>query len=204
MRDRPLRPGRDRTIGVRLLLVSGSLRATSTNTAVLRTLAEVAPEGVSCLIYDQLEDLRAFNPDADRLRLPPVVKRLQDVIHRADAIVFASPEYAGAPPGSLKNLLDWSIGDEHADSLYEKPVGWINASPLAATGAYTELRTVLGYAHARVIDAACIQLSVTTGMIGPDGRVSGEALRSALSRVAEILTSIVRQSAETTFEIGMP
>jgi NAD(P)H-dependent FMN reductase len=133
-----------------------------------------------------------------------VVKRLQDVIHRADAIVFASPEYAGALPGSFKNLRDWSIGDEHADSLYEKPVGWINASPRAAAGAYTELRTVLGYAHARVIDAVCIRLSVTTGMIGPDGRVSGEALRSALSRVAEILTSIVRQSTETTFEIGMP
>jgi NAD(P)H-dependent FMN reductase len=34
-------------------------------------------------------DLPALNPDADRSRLPPVAKRLQDVIHRADGMVFA-------------------------------------------------------------------------------------------------------------------
>jgi len=176
-------------VGLRLLLVSGSLRAVSTNTAVLRTLAEVAPDDVDCRLYDELEALPAFNPDAEGPSLPPAVQRLRDAIHRADAIVFSTPEYAGALPGSFKNLLDWSIGDDHADSIYEKPVGWINASPRVAAGAYAELQTVLGYAHARVVAAACVQLAVTSTMIGPDGRIADEPVRGELVRLVEVLAT---------------
>jgi chromate reductase, NAD(P)H dehydrogenase (quinone) len=95
-----------------ILLVSGSLRQTSTNTALLRTAAEVAPEGVECRIYGRLASLPAFNPDEDRHPLHPEVQRLRDAIHQADAIMSSTPEYTGALPGSLKNLLDWTIGDE--------------------------------------------------------------------------------------------
>ena len=35
--------------------------------------------------------------------------RLRGTIHEADALLFSTPEYAGALPGSLKNLLDWTI-----------------------------------------------------------------------------------------------
>jgi hypothetical protein len=86
------------TMGLRLLLVSGSLRSSSTNTAVLRTLADVIPDHVNCRFYEELEDLPAFNPDIDVAPLPPTVERLRDAIHRADAIVFSSPEYAGPCP----------------------------------------------------------------------------------------------------------
>ena len=37
---------------VRILLVSGSTRAASTNTAVLRTAPTVAPEGVTTELYE--------------------------------------------------------------------------------------------------------------------------------------------------------
>ena len=72
----------------------------------------MAPEGVECHLYDRLADLPAFNPDDDRHPLDPEVQRLRAAIHQADAILFSTPEYAGALPGSLKNLLDWTIGDE--------------------------------------------------------------------------------------------
>jgi chromate reductase len=179
------------TMGLRLLLVSGSLRSSSTNTAVLRTLADVIPDHVNCRFYEELEDLPAFNPDIDVAPLPPTVERFRDAIHRADAIVFSSPEYAGALPGSFKNLLDWTVGDENVDSIYEKPVGWINASARAA-GAYAELRTVLDYAHARIIEAACVHLPVSRSMIVPDGRMQNETLRVALSR---LVISLVESSS---------
>jgi NAD(P)H-dependent FMN reductase len=187
------------TLGFRLLIVSGSLRSSSTNTAVLGTLADVAPDHVNCRFYDELEDLPAFNPDKDVAPLPPAVERLRDAIHCADAIVFSTPEYAGALPGSFKNLLDWTIGDEKVDSIYDKPVGWINAASGAA-GAYAELRTVLGYAHARIIDAACVQLPVTRTMIGPDGRMRDEALRVALSRL--VVTLVESTSSEKSKQAG--
>jgi NAD(P)H-dependent FMN reductase len=178
-----------------ILLVSGSLRRMSTHTALVRTAAEVVPEGVDCVFYDHLGSLPAFNPDEDRAPLHPEVQRLRDAIHRADAIIFSTPEYAGALPGSLKNLLDWTIGDEDQGSIYQKPVGWVNASPRDANGAHGELRTVLGYANARVIDTACAQIPVTSQMVGPDGLVEDDRSRSALAGVvAAVATATIPAS----------
>lgn len=171
------------------MLVSGSLRQMSTNTALLRTAAQVAPEGVDCQTYDRLARLPAFNPDDDRPPLPAEVQCLRDAIHQADAIIFSTPEYAGALPGSLKNLLDWTIGDEQPGSIYDKPVGWVNASPRGAHGAHTELRTVLGYAHARVIEPACAQIPVSSQMIGPDGLVGDGTSRALLAGVVKALVA---------------
>jgi NAD(P)H-dependent FMN reductase len=170
----------------RFLLVSGSLRAGSTNSALLRTAAQVAPE-VDCQVYEGLARLPAFNPDDEGDPLPPEVHRLREAIHRADAVVFSTPEYAGALPGSLKNLLDWTIGDDHQGSIYGKPVSWLNASPRGADSAHSELRTVLGYAHARIIDAACARVPITTAMIGASGLVEDEASRNTLGEAMAAL-----------------
>jgi chromate reductase len=167
-------------VPTRFLLVSGSLRRASTNTALLRTASLAVPRGSTCRLYDRLGDLPAFNPDDDRHPLPPEVQRLRDLIHEANAIIFSTPEYAGALPGSLKNLLDWTIGDEQPGSIHEKPVAWLNASPRGADGAHGELRTVLGYAHARIMEGACIRIPVTSAMIGGDGLIQDDRTRATV------------------------
>jgi NAD(P)H-dependent FMN reductase len=146
---------------VRVLLISGSLRAHSTNSAVLRTAAVLAPAvSVVADCYEGLASLPAFDPDADVEPRPAPVRELLRRIHLADAVVFCTPEYAGALPGSFKNLLDWLIGDDDARSIYNKPVAWINASPRGAVLAHDSLRAVLGYAHAAIVDAACARSNV--------------------------------------------
>jgi NAD(P)H-dependent FMN reductase len=170
-------------------LVSGSLRRASTNSALLRTLAQLVPQGSTSHLYNRLGDLPAFNPDEDRHPLPLAVHQLRDFIHQADAIVFSTPEYAGALPGSLKNLLDWTIGDDQIGSIYEKPVGWVNASLRSAEGAHRELRTVLVYAHAQVVDSACIHLPVAPTMIGPDGLIQEDTARATLRVVLDELAA---------------
>ncbi len=178
----------------RLLLVSGSLRSASTNAAVLRTAIEIAPAGVDCHLYDGLGRLPAFNPDDDQDPLPLGVAGLREAIHRASAVLFCTPEYAGALPGSLKNMLDWTIGDQQPGSIYGKPVGWVNASPRGAHGAYAELRTVLGYANAHIVDMACIDLPVTWGIVGPEGTIANDAERQALVGVLASLLAAARAS----------
>jgi NAD(P)H-dependent FMN reductase len=82
---------------VRILLGAGSLRSGSTNSAVVRT----APEGVTTTIYDGLGDLPHFNPgdDVDGEPLAPAPARLRAQLDGADAVLFCTPEYAGALPG---------------------------------------------------------------------------------------------------------
>jgi NAD(P)H-dependent FMN reductase len=174
---------------VRFLFVSGSLRDASTNTAALGTALELAPEGVQCHLYDGLARLPAFNLDDDHPPLPPAVESLRGAIHEAAAVVFSTPEYAGALPGSFKNLLDWTIGDDQPGSILDKPVAWINASPRGADGAHSELRTVLSYAHATIVDEACVHVPVTTAMIGPDGVVADEPSRAVIAGALAVLAA---------------
>jgi NAD(P)H-dependent FMN reductase len=169
----------------KVLLVSGSLRRASTNTALLRTAERVSPSGVEAVLYEGLDRLPHFDPDLDHDPLPPAVTHLRRAIHAADAILFCTPEYAGALPGSFKNLLDWTIGDDQAGSIYEKPVAWVNASasPSGAADAHESLRKVLRYAHADVVEVACASIPVTREAIGDDGLVADAGVRTLLARV---------------------
>jgi NAD(P)H-dependent FMN reductase len=175
---------------VRILLVSGSTRAASTNTAALRTASAVAPPGVDALLYDGLADLPAFNPDddAEGAELPGSVRDLRAAIDAADAVLFCAPEYAGALPGAFKNLLDWTVGA--IPGLGGKPVGWVNvAAPGRGAGADAELATVLGYVTAAVVPGACRRVPVGHGAVGADGLVADPAVRTALAEVLAALAT---------------
>lgn len=117
---------------MKLLAISGSLRALSSNTVLLRAAAALAPAGVEVVFYNGLGDLPHFNPDLDTdlddPKLPPLVRDLRAQIGAADGILISSPEYAHGVPGSLKNALDWLVG---GSEMPGKPVALVNASPHA-------------------------------------------------------------------------
>lgn len=173
----------------RILLVSGSLRSASTNTAALRTAVAVAPPGVDAVFYEGLAELPHLNPDDDAEPLHAAVAELRAEIRAADAILFSTPEYAGALPGSFKNLLDWSIGDDQPGSIYEKPAAWVNTSPRGAAGAIGELRTVLGYAHASIVDDACLDVPLTPAALDADGLVADPASREQIASALKALAA---------------
>jgi chromate reductase, NAD(P)H dehydrogenase (quinone) len=171
----------------RVLLVSGSLRSRSTNTAVLRTAQDSAPEHVVTVMYRGLAELPHFNPDDDVDPLPQAVAVLRAAIRAADALLFSTPEYAGALPGSFKNLLDWTIGDEQPRSMYNKPVAWINSSFRGADDAHDSLRKVLGYAHSTIVEEACVHIPVTSTMVGDDDLIAEASVRREIARVLDLL-----------------
>jgi chromate reductase len=166
---------------MRVLLISGSTRAGSTNGAALVTLRAVAPPGSTTVMYEGLAGLPAFNPDDDREPLPVAVAELRAEISAADALVFCTPEYAGTLPGSLKNLLDWTVG---GTEISAKPVVWINvAAPGRGHGAIATLETVLGYVSADIVHAGCLELPIPRDMIGGDGLVADPTVQDSLATV---------------------
>lgn len=183
----------------RVLLISGSLRAGSTNTALLRTAPEVAPTGVETTLYEGMAALPHFNPDDDAEGAPvhPAVAALRAAIRDADALLLSTPEYAGALPGSFKNLLEWTVGDA---STYRKPVAWVNAArgaaPTGAADAHASLRKVLGYVHAEIVEDACVRIPVPRGAVGEDGLIADAAIRVALAEVLAALAAHVARTGE--------
>lgn len=112
---------------LRILAISGSLRARSSNTELLRALAAVSPPTMRVALYDGLAELPPFNPDLDEDGAvpPPAVERLRSLVDAADGVVICSPEYAHGVPGALKNALDWLVS---GFEIPDKPIALLAAS----------------------------------------------------------------------------
>ena len=140
-----------------LLGLSGSLRASSTNSRLLQATLRLAPPGTTWTIYDGLADIPAFSPDLDGAdeQVPPPVRRLRELLRAADAVVVCTPEYAHGLPGALKNLLDWHVG---SGELVNKPVAAISAGPGETGGgrAHTSLLTTLAAMNAALPPGAAL------------------------------------------------
>ncbi len=164
-----------------ILLISGSLRGGSTNTAMLRTARAVAPAGISASLYEGMDGLPHFNPDDDLEggQLAAPVAALRARLREVAAVLICTPEYAGALPGALKNLLEWTVG---GGELYGKSVAWINASgraaPKGGADAHESLRKVLGYVGADIVEDACVRIPVARDAIGPDGLIADSLIRA--------------------------
>lgn len=178
---------------MKVLLISGSTRAGSTNTIALATARALAPADVTAVLYQGLADLPAFNPDHDVDVVPEPVAVLRREIQSADAVLFCTPEYAGTLPGSFKNLLDWTVG---GGEIYEKPVAWVNvAAADRGHGAEQTLATVLGYVGASVVEPACRHIPLDRSAIAADGTVTDPRFREEISEFwATLLSHVERDS----------
>jgi NAD(P)H-dependent FMN reductase len=165
---------------MRLLAISGSLRATSFNTAALQAAVAAAPAGVEIVLYNGLGNLPHFNPDMDAGEPPETVKALRREVGSSDGLLLAVPEYAHGIPGAFKNALDWLVS---CVEFPDKPVALINASQ-RATHAQGHLREILVTMSARLIDRASITLplmgrNLDAAVILADPELVGQ-LRAAL------------------------
>jgi chromate reductase len=138
-----------------VLGISGSLRRDSHNSALLGAAGELLAErGVEFEVYDGLKAIPAYDEDDDVGEGPVAVARFREALARADALVFATPEYNSSIPGLLKNAVDWASRPLATNPFRNKPVAVIGASTgmFGAVWAQAELRKVLGATGARVVD----------------------------------------------------
>jgi chromate reductase len=178
---------------MRVLAVSGSLRAASHNTALLRAAAALAPEGVEVELYQGLDLLPPYNEDRDTGEPPFEVARLRREIGDADAVLIATPEYNGTIPGQLKHAVDWASRPYGRDSsLWGKPVAVIGASvsDYGALWAQDHLRNALGIAGARVLDDE-LPVGKAQNRFGPEGGLTDP---ETAERLAEIVAALVSHS----------
>jgi len=139
---------------MRILGISGSLRRDSHNTRLLRAAAEMLPPGAELELFDGLGDVPPYNEDVDVEPAPAGVERLRRAIADADALLISTPEYNASVPGVLKNAVDWASRPFPDNALRDQPAAVIGTTTglFGAVWAQAELRKVLRYAGARVLD----------------------------------------------------
>jgi chromate reductase len=164
-----------------ILLVSGSLRRGSHNTALLREAANALPSGVSHEWLTGIAALPLYSEDDDGERPPAAVERVRRTIAEAEALLIATPEYNGSIPGGLKNLVDWASRPFPGNALRDKPVAVFGASTgiFGAIWAQAELRKSLRSAGAHVIEAELAVGGADEAFL-PSGELRDPGLATAL------------------------
>jgi chromate reductase, NAD(P)H dehydrogenase (quinone) len=138
---------------MRVLGVSGSLRSDSHNARLLRAAAALLPPEAELVAFDGLKAIPPFDED-DEHAPAAAVEAWREEIGKADALLFATPEYNHSTPGALKNAVDWASRPFATAVLRNKPAAVIGTSTgmFGAVWAQAELRKSLAAAGARVID----------------------------------------------------
>ena len=176
---------------MKILALSGSLRANSIHSALLRAAARLAPMGLTVTVYHGLGDLPLFNPDIEDRSIESVTNFHAQVAN-ADALLIASPEYAHGVTGTIKNALDWLVS--FAPFTY-KPVGILNASP-RAQHADAALREILKTMAAMVVEEASMTIPLLGANLDEDGMVSTPSVAAPIREALVALSEAVVRAAE--------
>jgi NAD(P)H-dependent FMN reductase len=111
--------------------ISGSLRAASLNSALLRAAAANMPSGAT-LEAGTIKAIPLYDGDVEKAQgLPPAVVALKEQIVAADGLLLVTPEYNNSIPGVFKNAIDWLSrpADDIPRVFGRRPVAVIGASP---------------------------------------------------------------------------
>ena len=170
---------------MRILAISGSLRARSANTELLRAAQLVADPSWTFDHYGGLASLPHFNPDDDfeGATPPEPVRDLRARIAAADALLISSPEYAHGVPGSLKNALDWMVSDA---AMIGKPIALLNASA-RSTFAHPQLAETLRTMSTRLVDDASLVIPLDGRRLDAAGIAADAALAGQLRHALDAL-----------------
>jgi chromate reductase len=177
---------------MKVLAISGSLRAASINSAFCRAAARLAPEGMSIRVLAGLGDLPLFNPDLED-NPPASVRALRSSIGSADALLIASPEYAHGISSVIKNALDWLVSFE---GFVAKPIAVVNTSP-RARHAYDGLREVLLTMSATLVPNASITLPLLGACVTEDEMVNSPTIAPRITRALAALADALASGKES-------
>jgi chromate reductase len=183
---------------IRLLGMSGSLRAGSYSNAVILTLREKFAGRADLRLYD-LAPIPAYNQDFEGDKRPPVVKQLLADIADADGLVLCAPEFNHSIPGVLKNAIDWASRPSFQSVLAYKHVAIMATSrgPLGGARCLEHMRVALDSCLSRIALAREVIICAAESKV-QDGRLVDETSLGFACGAVEALIREIRlwQSAD--------
>lgn len=174
---------------MKILAISGSIRAASSNSGLLRAAAARAPAGMELELYDQqIARLPYFSPDLDGegATPPPPVAAFRALLAGCDGVLISCPEYAHGVPGAFKNALDWIVS---SGELGHKPVALLMASPSGAPYARAALTPTLQVMEADLVFTASVVF--TRVHLDAEGRLTEAAVIATVDQSLAALAAAI-------------
>ncbi|MDQ0808904.1 GTP cyclohydrolase II [Streptomyces sp. B3I7] len=186
----------------RIVLISGSRRLRSLNTAALATLEGILRESAEPVDTHVLvpDDLPFYDEDADAEgRAADAVEQARELVESADAVVISTPSYNGLISGLLMNTLDWLSRPWHAGALAGKPTAVLSVSTGARGGvdAQPVLRAVLERADAVLMDGPRMAIPFADALPQTGGRFTQQGVLAELTAFAHAVITHASRRPDT-------
>ncbi|CAA9442129.1 MAG: NADPH:quinone oxidoreductase [uncultured Ramlibacter sp.] len=183
---------------MKVLGISGSLRAGSYNTMALRAAQKLAPKGMEIEIAS-IADIPMYNDDVRAKAEPEAVAALKAKVRAADALLLVTPEYNFSIPGVLKNTLDW-MSRPPEPPFDGKPVAIMGATPgpVGTARVQYDLRKVLVFMNTFTVNKPEVFIANAPAKFNAQGELTDEATAKFIGDLLlslEKLTQRLRQGA---------
>lgn len=174
--------------------ISGSLRKGSFNTQLLNSALGLLPEGVSMEIV-QIGNLPLYNADLEADTPPETVRVLRDALRRADAYVFASPEYNYSVPGPLKNAIDWASRAKDYP-MAGKPVALMGATQgmWGTIRMQLAFRPIFQFLNVTPVNKPEVLVAQAAGKFDSEGHLTDEQTKTIVSQQLQELKKLARHA----------
>lgn len=169
-----------------LLGISGSLRAGATNRKLLREAARLFGE---CSYVEADLMMPLYDADLEREDgIPDAAVTIAGQIAEADAVIISTPEYNKAPPGALKNALDW-VSRVKGNPWADKPVAVMSASSGRSGGERSQviLRAYMVAFRPRILQGPEIHLAACHEQFDDNGVLISDVYAKELSELMQAL-----------------
>lgn len=183
---------------VKLLGISGSLRAHSFNTALLRAAQATAGAGVQ-LEAATLHGVPLYDGDVEQQQgTPEAVRTLKERILASNGLLLVTPEYNNGVPGVFKNAIDWLSRPTPGlpDVFKDRPVAVIGASPggFGTILSQNHWLPVLRTLGVRQWSGGRLLVSRAGTVFAADGSLQDDAIRRQLAEFVEGFAAFVEAS----------
>lgn len=167
-----------------IAVLVGSLRKDSTNLRLAKGLLQLAVKEFDGNIL-WIDDLPLFNEDLEK-DFPAAVTRIKNEIEKADAILFATPEYNRSITGVMKNAIDWASRPYGKNSFAGKPAAIMGISPgtIGTACAQQHLRAILGHIDMVILGQPEIMFQSKEGLMDENGTIKDESAKKLLTEFA--------------------
>jgi NAD(P)H-dependent FMN reductase len=183
----------------RVLGVSGSLRAGSSNTGLVRLAARLAPDELDVHVVDWIDRLPYYNADLEA-GAPEVVVQWREAVARADAIVIGLPEYNWGPSGVLKNAIDWATRPFGGHALKDKVIALLtSAGKSGGVHVQESLGPILGLIGNVVVTEPPVQIAMGPSRISADGHTDDpEIVELVAAKMAAVAAALRDRSSRAS------
>jgi len=165
-----------------VVVLVGSLRAASLTLKITKAAMALASDRLRCRI-EPIGDLPLYNEDLEAA-VPSAWTRLRDSVRRADAVLFATPEYNRSMPGLLKNALDVGSRPGGKSVWAGKPAAVLSVTPfkLGAFGANHAIRQTFVFLDMPTMQQPEVYVGGAAELLADDGTLRNEDTKKLLRR----------------------